>query len=299
MSGHDSKRSGIALAFRGPWPMRGLGLWAIITLTMAGASITAPALAAPPGTSDPTLVPSLHETRLAVQARNALVADPALAPLVDSSQIGVRVRQNVATLFGSVPSQEIADKAIECLRGMQKLLVLADIRSELEIVVPTLDPRTFKDKVDKEKKSLASPAKPTGELASLNGDTKPLAKKKTTTVSPHVDLKGPQGLRIDDDPHPEIDPPKETVKLLPPVQPAREAVQEGPASILPPKPLPPQRSLYSQIEEMRKKDDRYAGIRVRVEAGKVYLAPSNAENLFDFAEVISRLAGVTRVVVER
>ncbi len=183
MSGHDSKRSGIALAFRGPWPMRGLGLWAIITLTMAGASITAPARAAPPGTSDPTLVPSLHETRLAVQARNALVADPALAPLVDSSQIGVRVRQNVATLFGSVPSQEIADKAMVCLRGMQKLLVLADIRSELEIVVPTLDPRTFKDQVDKEKKSLASPAKPTGELASLNGDTKPLAKKKTTTAS--------------------------------------------------------------------------------------------------------------------
>src|SRR5258708_12009559 len=140
MSGHDSKRSGLALAFSGPWPMRGLGLWAIITLTMAGASITAPARAAPPGTSDPTLVPSLHETRLAVPARNALVAHPPLAPLVDSSQIGVRVRQNVATLFGGVPSPEIADKAMDCLPGRQKLLAPPHPRRHPQHLPPTPHP---------------------------------------------------------------------------------------------------------------------------------------------------------------
>ncbi|MFL5243853.1 MAG: BON domain-containing protein [Gemmataceae bacterium] len=298
MCGHISKWSGVARALKPALSLRSLGIWTAIGLTIAGISMAASAAPPSPG-SDPTAMPSLHDTRLAVQARNALVSDAVLAPLVDSSQIGVRVRHNVAILFGSVPSQEVADKAVECLRGIQKLLVLTDIRSELEIVVPTLDPRIFKRQVDKEAKAAASPVKPSGELASLNGDAKPLAKKKTTTVSPHVDLKGPEGLRIGDDPRPGSEPSSQGVKLLPPVPLAGEASQPGAVSILPPKPLPPPRSLSSQIEELRKKDDRFAAIRVRVEAGKVFLAPSNAENLFDFAEAISRLSGATRVIVER
>src|SRR5262245_53511007 len=130
-------------------------------------AISSPGVAAPPGSnSDPTSLPSLHETRLAVQARTALVNEPALAALVDSSQIGVRVRQNVATLFGTVPSKELADKAVDCLRSLQKLQVLTDVRSELEIVEPTRDPRDFKSQVEKEKKPTTSHAKSSGELAS-------------------------------------------------------------------------------------------------------------------------------------
>jgi hypothetical protein len=222
-----------------------------------------------------------------------------LATLVDSSQIGVRVRQNVATLCGNVPSKEIAEKAVDCLRGMQKLQVLADVRSELEIVQPTLDPRAFKGQVEQKSKPLVQPPVPRGELASRENNSKATPGKKTMTTSPHVDLKGPAGLRIGDDSPPEAGHANEGVKLLPPVTLDVATNDHGPVQILRPRALPPERSLYTQIEELRKKDDRYSGIRIRVDGAVVYVSPSNAENLFDFAEVVSHVPGVSRVVVEK
>jgi hypothetical protein len=274
---------------------------AIVTIALATAIVFTPlAWADPPGTNpDPTSMPSLHETRLAVQARNALGADPILAPFINSSQIGVRVRQNVATLYGNVPTKEIAEKAVDCLRNMQKLQILADVRSELEIVTPTIDPRLFKGQVEQKSKTPVAPSVPKGELASRENKDKATPARKALSTSPHVDLKGPAGLRIGDDSPTETVLQKETVKLLPPVSLDLDVKDNGPAQLLRPKALPPQRSLYSQVEDLRKKDDRYSGIRIRVDGAVVYLSPSDAESLFDFAEAVSRIDGVSRVVIEK
>jgi hypothetical protein len=270
-----------------------------VVITLATVIFLASSAWADQPQGDPTSMPSLHETRLVVQARSALIADPALAPLVNSSQIGVRVRQNVATLYGSVPTKEIAEKAVDCLRNMQKLQILTDVHSELEIVAPILDPREFKGQVEQKSKTPVQPTVPRGELASRENNSKETPGKKTLTTSPHVDLKGAAGLRIGDDSPSDASHSNEGVKLLPPVSLDGDANDHSPVQILRPRTLPPQRSLYSQVEDLRKKDDRYSNIRIRVDGAVVYVSPSNAENLFDFAEVVSHIAGVSRVIVEK
>ncbi len=70
---------------------------------------------------------------LTIQARRALLLDRELAPL----NLGVRVRNRVAILWGPVPSAELAFKAEVCLRGVVELL---DIRNELFVTDDVPDP---------------------------------------------------------------------------------------------------------------------------------------------------------------
>jgi hypothetical protein len=69
-----------------------------------------------------------RDVMLTILARRALLLDAELAPL----NLGVHVRNRVATLWGPVPSPELAFKAEARLRGLLELLA---VRSEL-IVAP-------------------------------------------------------------------------------------------------------------------------------------------------------------------
>jgi hypothetical protein len=71
---------------------------------------------------------SERDVMLTIVARRALMLDAELGRL----NIGVRVRNRVATLWGPVPSAELALKAEQRLHGLLDLLT---VRSEL-IVVP-------------------------------------------------------------------------------------------------------------------------------------------------------------------
>jgi hypothetical protein len=57
--------------------------------------------------------------------------------------------------------------------------------------------------------------------------------------------------------------------------------------------------LAEQIEGMRRKDDRFAGIRVQVDGNIAYLSglPAQAEDLMILAQIVSPLPGVRKVVV--
>src|SRR4051794_9384180 len=61
---------------------------------------------------------------LTLRARRALALDPELAPL----NLGVRIRNHVATLLGPVPTAELSFKAEVCLRGLVELF---EVRNEL------------------------------------------------------------------------------------------------------------------------------------------------------------------------
>src|SRR5438874_2131150 len=61
---------------------------------------------------------------LTIQARRALLHDPELELL----NLGVCIRNRVATLWGPVPSAELSFKAEVCLRG---LLELVEVRNDL------------------------------------------------------------------------------------------------------------------------------------------------------------------------
>ena len=70
--------------------------------------------------------PIAPDLALTIEARGILLRDPELATL----NIGVRVRNRIATLWGPVPSAEMAFKAEIYLRGLVELL---EVRNELHV----------------------------------------------------------------------------------------------------------------------------------------------------------------------
>jgi hypothetical protein len=74
------------------------------------------------------------DTLLAVQVRRAFQDDTPLA----SFNLGVRVRQRIVTLWGSVPSVEIARKVEQRARQVPGV---REVRSELTVVPPLEDER--------------------------------------------------------------------------------------------------------------------------------------------------------------
>lgn len=248
---------------------------------------------------DPTSLPSLYETRLAVQARKALLEDAALAPLISNSQIGVRVRQNVATLIGTIPSQDLADRAVKILRSQPELQILVDVRNELEIVPPGLDTRDFQKKLAQAAKDAGIAKRLPAQLeAPRSTATPPNRDTPKKGAMPYVDLKGPEGLRIMDIPAAPASPTSDAVKLLAPVTTASGQPASGSERNSAPRPSP-HHTLQDQINVIQSKDDRFTGIHIRVEGSVVYLSPTTAEDLFDLAEIVARIPGVTRVTLER
>lgn len=71
---------------------------------------------------------SMADAIMTLRVRKALEADESLAPL----QLGLRVRGSVVTLWGPVPSLELSNRAMKCLRS---LAFVSDVRNHL-VVTP-------------------------------------------------------------------------------------------------------------------------------------------------------------------
>jgi hypothetical protein len=67
-----------------------------------------------------------RDVRQTVRARQVLLQDPALAP----HNVGVVVRDRIATLWGPIPSAPLRQRAEQALRG---LFELAEVRNHLEV----------------------------------------------------------------------------------------------------------------------------------------------------------------------
>jgi hypothetical protein len=113
----------LSVRLHGRW-LRGDGRALLAVVLLAGlCSVTNLADAGPP---EPAC---FRDVRYTMLARKVLLGDRDLAPL----NLGVRVHNRVATLWGPVPSLELMEKAVRLLRNVPDIL---DVRNELHVEVP-------------------------------------------------------------------------------------------------------------------------------------------------------------------
>ncbi len=215
-----------------------------------------------------TLAPDVLQT---CEARKALLQDTVLGPL----NLGVKVTNRVAVLWGPVPSAQIAGQAVSLL---QKVPGLIAVRNELEID-PDLNllPQYLPEILPQESRLPPSPAQLTtrtrGEVADgqlpMAGGIKAGGQ---STVLPTA--------------MPGMPDHKEIEMILPSLR-----IPTGEPEI--------HRTPPEAIARLQK-DSRFARIQVRLQAGQATLrADGNlSPSLHEFARLISRIPGIDRVVVE-
>ncbi len=101
---------------RGPW------VAAALTAALFGAT------AGPPRAAEPTAPPlpekklTFRDIQLTVHARQALADDPVLGP----ANLGVRVQENVAVLWGPAPTEEARRRAVELVKKVKGVFEVRD-----------------------------------------------------------------------------------------------------------------------------------------------------------------------------
>ncbi len=204
-----------------------------------------------------------RDVRQTVHARQALLQHPELARL----NLGVSVRERVATLWGPVPSAELGLKAERVLRN---LFELAAVRNELEVsdTLEAVTPAYLPNQLP------ATPPRPP-DVAPM-----PSAIPETAPVRPAPALKQPAA----DAELPTIALPN-TGAL-----PARMPVTPEQAQGLP-----------QAIDALFQSKDAYRSVRYSLRDRRVYLrgASHDPALLHEIAQAIARLPGVEGVFVQR
>jgi hypothetical protein len=260
-------------------PPAGLLLWAAAAQPAAP---PAPEASSAQGTAD---------VELAIRAHRAILKDGTLAAV----NLGVSVHDGVATVWGPVTS---AEQARQLLEKVRRVPGIRDVRSELSIVPRDGD----------------APAAPTPVPAGGPLPSEPAAVSKLP-LSPGA-LTG----RPSDN---ESAPAVTSVSLLPPTAaagPSADTSRPPPASLGMPVPLPPGTpaaspgaahsdathaaraappDLPAALDGLRRGDERFRGIQWHVREGIVTLGGTvcRGEDLMAFAQAVSRLPGVERVVL--
>jgi hypothetical protein len=214
-----------------------------------------------------------RDLQVMVHARRALREDPVLANL----NIGVRVRDGVATLWGPVPSGDLIPKALKTLESVRGVLGVA---SELYVRAPDkpddqlLIPLTPPEPTHTES---ASPDPESGLMKTLTGRT-----AKSGAVSAQVTDRGTAS----------------GVELHAPVA---VSVSDGAASAVPTATRTAgakTESLAVAVERLRRGSSRYRTLRVEVRGGLVTVsgAAERGEEVMALARAVSVLPGVERVL---
>lgn len=210
--------------------------------------------------------PWLRDMQVTIYARKALSEDAALARL----NLGVNVRDGIATVWGPVPSNDLSRKAVQKLEGVKGVL---QVRSDLYLLGPRKEdefpdlPFVFETPTQSES---ASPNFDSGTIQNL-----------AATVYPGFPTETPASTL------------QASVSLLPPVAMAQGA-KPGAAVVSQTRDL-----VTAAIERLRKADDRFRPITCEIKDGAVLLRPAQgrSEHVMAFAQAISQLPGVDRVVV--
>jgi hypothetical protein len=227
-----------------------------------------------------------EDRQLAVFAREALLQDGILGPL----NLGVTVRSGVATLWGTVPTIALARRADERVRSVPGL---AQVKNDLRIIADDDATAEFLGRP-----AFQSPAV-RGEQAKRRDRAIPLVSQES---SPRLGRTSA------------ISPP-----IMPPVQ-----IPAGPArsisSFEPPEPLSPFHGrrdentegampistvsapspLVEALENLRRSNERFRPIRFQLRGAFVQLwgNGANSSDVFSFAQQVSHMSGVQRVIVE-
>lgn len=200
-----------------------------------------------------------------LRARQAIHQDTVLAPLA----LGVSIRAGNATVWGAVPDDAAARRAVECVRQVPGVL---RVRGELQVLPPT-DPLA---------EFLSRPPAPNPVLPPILPEA---LKAPAQLTSRWVD--GAAELFI----APPAAKPDGAVALLPPVTvSAPPAARDAMATAGP-------EVLTAAVERLRGSDPRFRGVHVQVIGGVVRLQGMvpRAEDGMELANKIARLPGVERV----
>jgi hypothetical protein len=201
---------------------------------------------------------ALRDWQLTAQARRALAA----APILDECNVGVRVRDRVATLWGSVPTEGLRRRAEEVVR---KVPGLVEVHSELKVdaadvlaAPPELTPP-------------ATPLRLTGRDESAKLDSRPTAS---------WDDRAPRA---------------PSLPLRPDVAP------RGPAAVLLAPLVDMPDGLDDSVATLCRSNDRYRGLQADVHDGVVRLKGTvrHWPDLWEVAKSLARLPGVSRVLVDQ
>lgn len=215
-------------------------------------------------------VAASRDVQLAVQAKQALLKDPALAKL----NLGVSVRQGIATVYGAVPDADLARRAVLCVGQVDGIL-----RVQNSIRVETAE---------------APAAAPPRRDARLPGAEAPPAR----------DLVAPDAGRV----HNSLTPPSSlailgrtaapTLSVTPPLL---LPTGSGPAPARPSSsPTSASSPLAEAVDLVRRKDERYRAIRPEVYGKVVILRGTYSQGalLYTLAREIAKVPGVECVVVD-
>lgn len=252
---------------------------------LCGVSLVFPpaAAAAAPGAQSPASFQAdarVSDCRLALQARQLLMEDEALAPL----SLGVSVRAGVAIVWGTAPSADLARKAEERLRQMP---ALAGVQNQVR-VDPKGDPIL----------DLHNQIYYLRQQTSMTSTVRPDAPSETATLTGR-----PGGPETAPTPT-ESTGPKPGIVLLAPIavpsSPAAGPRETGGAIQSPPASGLPTSSLMASIDRLRQQNPRFRQVQPQLSGGVVRLHGSVAgwDDLFELARSISHLPGVERVILE-
>lgn len=204
-----------------------------------------------------------RDTRQTLQARRVLTEDPELA----SVNIGVFVQNRVATLWGPVPSAEIAFRAELCLKTM---IELVEIRNQL-FVSESLEPNRRPLKIDV----------PPSYLPELLPPQLPKAPPpKVQAPDVHVGQVKP----------PKYAPSQTTSqpKMIPIATPPPSGKQAAGDNV----------ELSNAVRTLLDSNPTYRGVQFAIKGRHVYLkADETSDGLHDAARAISRLPGVEGVIL--
>lgn len=250
------------------------GLTGLLALFLLGGLAAVPARAG----SDPE-----RDVWLTLRSRRALAEDAELAPL----NLGVVVRDRVATLWGPVPSAEMGFKAEVILRTLYELKA---VRNELEVsddpapaagvlnvpAAPLLPPAPLPPALPRRplRELMAPPGIHTGSEPPLVRPLPPPPPRPLAQPVPKVEVELPSiALPGSDAPHARMPRAPEQADSRPQLERAIRAVIDG--------------------------NTAYRQVRFGLRGQRVYLrgAGQDADVLHELARVLSRLPGIEGVVV--
>ena len=231
-------------------------------------------LGRPPSASPPPPAFDVRDARLTLEARCLLIQDRELARF----NLGVSIKQGVAVVWGRLPSETLARRALEQVRQVQGVFEVHQEFQLLPFEFGTEPPDISPPAASPPKKDPLSP----GALMGRTGQTPP----------PSVPF------RVGEPP-----PSSAAVSLLPPVPvtslPPSHPI-DPPAILLPPATPASPASLNSAVEQLRSGDRRFQQVLAEVRQGIVYLSGTvwRMEDMRELAQLVSRLPGVAGVVID-
>lgn len=212
------------------------------------------------------------------EARKALLRDPVLGPL----NLGVKVTNRVAVLWGPVPSTETAMRAVSLL---EKLPGLVAVKDELDIDPDLNLPLYLPETLPQESRLRNKPAD--APLSSATLTTRSL--EKISAKEQKIAGATPQGF-------PPVAVPPTTI----PGMPDHREIDIVLPSLRIPTTEPETPKTPAEAIAALQQDSRFARIQVRLDAGLVTLSADadQAPLLYELARRISAIAGIDRVVVQ-